>query len=303
MKILVTGATGFVGINVVKRLSRKYSVSVFVRRMELAKKYLDNVEIYEGNVLDYNSLERALGKGFDLVIHIAGLISAHNIKKLYDVNRLGCRNVAFASSLAGVKDFIYISSLAARGPDGYGHPISHYGNSKRLGELEIISINCFRSIKIVRPPIIFGPYDKGLLPLFRLAKIGILPGLDRVYSFLYIDDLAKIIERLIQYKKGSYSFFYASSFTLHLESFERLLLKAAGKKGVIFPLPLEVIKIAAFFSRRKSPLTKDKVREILPRAWTCDNKSIKEKLSFEPETDPFDSVKKTYEWYVDNGWI
>ena len=305
MRILVTGATGFVGVNTVKRLSEKHEVYVFVRNLDAAKEYFGNsVHTMQGDVTDNESLENAFKYvKYDAVLHIAGVINAHNLKKLYNVNKLGSKNVAEVSAKYKIKNFIYVSSLSARGPDGFNRPVSHYGNSKRLGELEILSTYCFENVKILRPPIIFGPYDNGTLPLFKLSKYGIAPVIDRTYSFLFIDDLVEILKRLVEFKTKSPKVFYASSFTIHFNDLAGCLLKTSGKGMIKATPPMGLIKIAAKFSSKRSPFTEDKVREILPKAWTCDNDTIKTYLDFEPQWDMCSSVEKSFEWYEENGWI
>ncbi len=304
MRVLVTGATGFVGINTVKKLLGKHEVYVFVRNVEAAKAHFDEkVSVVCGDVLDTESLKSALNKNLDAVIHIAGVISAHNLDKLYRVNRYGTRNVAKTAYEAGVKNFIYVSSLSARGPDGFNRPISHYGNSKRLGELEVLNTYGFNKVKIFRPPIIFGPYDKGTLPLFRLARHGILPSIDRIYSFLFIEDLVEIIVRLLEIKTNATKVFYASSFTANFKDLAECLLETSGKKILKIAPPLGLIKLAAKFSSKRSPFTQDKVREIAPKSWTCNNNTVKMYMDFEKRLKMCESIRKTYLWYMNNGWI
>jgi len=304
MRVLVTGATGFVGINVVKRLLEEHDVYVFVRNVEAAKRYFgEGVNAAYGDVLDVESLKRAFNKEFDAVVHIAGVISAHDLDKLYNVNRYGSRNVAKASYNSGVKNFIYVSSLAARGPDGFKSPVSHYGNSKRLGELEILNIYGFENVKIIRPPIIFGPYDKGTLPLFKLAKYGIVPVVDRTYSFLFVEDLVEVLIRLLELKFKDTKVFYASSFTVNFKNFAECLLKVSNKKVLKINPPMGLIKFLSKFSSKRSPFTEDKVREILPKSWTCENDSVKMCLGFEKWSEMCSSIGKTFLWYEENGWI
>ena len=304
MKVLITGATGFVGINTVKKLSRVHDVSVFVRNRKLAEGYFqDTVKIKLGDVRDIESLKRAFNDKFDAVLHIAGVISAHNLEKLYQVNRFGCKNVAQVAKERGVCNFVYVSSLAARGPDGVWHPISHYGNSKRLGELEIINSFGDKNLKIIRPPIIFGPHDRGTFPLFKLASLGVYPIIDRVYSFLYVEKLSEILKGLLEYRTEKLEFFYASSFTVAFTELAACLKRVSGKKGFKLKLPLSLIKLAAHFSTKSSPFTKDKVREIEPEAWSCDSKTVESSLNIEPSVDMCEAIKETFDWYRTNGWL
>ncbi len=304
MKVLVTGATGFVGINTVRELSEFYDVTVFVRNRGLAENYFkDSVEIKLGDVRDIESLKRAFTCKFDAVLHIAGVISAHNLEKLYQVNRYGSRNVAWVAKENGVENFVYVSSLAARGPDGINHPVSHYGNSKRLGELEVINYFGDKNLKIMRPPIIFGPYDRGTFPLFKLASRGVYPTIERVYSFLYVKRLAVILKKLLEFETPKLCLFYASSFTVSFPKLMECLREVSKKRGFTVKLPTTLIKIAAQFSMGNSPFTKDKVREIVPKAWSCDSETVKKTLKVDPSVDMCETISETYDWYRTNGWL
>lgn len=304
MKVFVTGATGFVGINTVRELSRLHDVVVFVRNREAAESYFkDRVEIKLGDVRDVESLRKALSDRFDAVLHIAGVISAHNLDRLYQVNRYGSRNVAQVAKESGVENFVYVSSLAARGPDGIGRPISHYGNSKRLGELEILNYFGDKNLKIIRPPIIFGPHDRGTFPLFKLASLGVYPVIDRVYSFLYVKKLAVILKKLLEFEVSKLELFYASSFTVAFEELMVCLREVSKKRGFTVKLPMSLIKIAAQLSTGNTPFTKDKVREIEPKAWSCNSETVKKTLKVEPSLDMCEAIKEAFEWYKTNGWL
>jgi len=304
VKVLVTGATGFVGINAVRELSKFHEITVFVRDGKTAESYFKgSVKIKLGDVRDIDSLKEAFRDKFDAVLHIAGVISAHDLNKLYQVNRYGSRNIARVAKESGVRTFVFVSSLAARGPDGVDHPISHYGNSKRLGELEILNYFGDKNLKIIRPPIIFGPYDRGTFPLFKLANRGLYPTIDRLYSFLYVERLAIILKELLELKTPKLGLFYASSFTVAFKEFIECLREVSKKKGFTVKLPMSLIKIAAQFSPGSSPFTKDKVREIEPKAWSCDSKSVRGILKVDPSADMCETVRETYEWYKANGWL
>jgi nucleoside-diphosphate-sugar epimerase len=103
-----------------------------------------------------------LTKSADVVIHIAGVIGALSRGDYFVANEQGARAIAEAAVRNGVKRFVHISSLAAREPQ-----LSFYGASKNAGETEVQNFKTKMSVVILRPPAVYGPGDKGTLPLLR----------------------------------------------------------------------------------------------------------------------------------------
>ncbi|WP_022670209.1 NAD-dependent epimerase/dehydratase family protein [Hippea alviniae] len=302
MKILLTGATGFVGINAVNYLKKKHEVVAFLRDKSKAKVLNGDVEITIGDIVDKESIDRAI-KGVDAVVHIGGLINASNLEKLYLTNRIGSRNIAQACIENGINNIVYISSLAARGPDGFQNPVSHYGCSKRLGELEFIH-RCYNgNLKIIRPPIIYGPYDKGCFELFRMAKRGILPKLNRRYSFVFIDDFVKAIEKLLNLETSRPEIFYISGSKAKTDRINRALFNAVSKSGIEIPIPDAFIGVFSLLKFESKVFSKDKIREIRPKAWTCNNDKLFERTKFKPSVEIEEGFKITARWYKEHGWL
>ena len=132
-----------------------------------------------------------LVRGVDTVIHIAGIIGALRREDYFFANEHGTRATAEVASRNGVKRFVHISSLAAREPE-----LSTYGASKRAGEIVLENFNSKMSIVILRPPAVYGPGDRGTLPLLRslTQSFAVIPGTSTSrFSLIYVDDLARII--------------------------------------------------------------------------------------------------------------
>ena len=190
LKIALTGATGFVGRAVVSALMAKNNqVSALVRDQSRANLAAD-VRLVPGDLQNGAALDD-LAKGADVVIHIAGVIGAHSRKDYFAANEQGALAVAEAATRNGVKRFIHISSLAARETQ-----LSVYGASKSAGETALERFSPKMSVVILRPPAVYGPGDKGTLPLLRslTQSLAVIPGTSEArFSLIYVDDLARII--------------------------------------------------------------------------------------------------------------
>ncbi len=309
MSILITGATGFVGINATKELSKKYNVSVLVRDVTKAKHLFGNsVNIVEGNILDYRSVEQAM-KNIRTVLHIAGLIKSHNKNNLYSINRVGSGNIALAAKNMGIQNVIYISSLAARGPDDKNSPVSHYGYSKLHGEYEFIRYLYNADLKILRPPIIYGPFEREFFRLFKMAKSGILPVLNnKLFSFLYVEDLVYAIEKLIDLKTNRPRIYHISDGEKHSwsEAADCIFKTINKKNGLKINLPLSsahIIAYATYLLKDRAPFTIDKINEMKVSGWTCGYENLKKDINFTPRYSIEEGFEKTFRWYKDNGWI
>ena len=144
MNILVTGATGFIGGAVVKRLSKKnVNVTVLVRDLE-ENNLPDSVKYKVGDLRDYKSIKKAL-MGIDVVINCAGALPYHKLKdsEYYDINKTGTENIVNSCMLNNVKRFIHISTVGI-----YNKKRDAYANSKLEGE-RIIQSSALNKISVI----------------------------------------------------------------------------------------------------------------------------------------------------------
>ena len=162
--ILVTGATGFVGRNVVKALrTRNKEVRCLVhtpQRAAVISPY--RVELAYGNILDLPSLQNAM-KGVDTVVHLVATIREKGNANFDQVNRLGTEMVAQAAVEAGAKHIVHMSAIGAQ-----EDPTYPYLYSKWQGEQAVIKSGL--SYTILRPSIQFGPGDEFINTLAGVAK-------------------------------------------------------------------------------------------------------------------------------------
>lgn len=190
LKIALTGATGFVGRAVVSAfMAKSCQVSALVR--DPARAGLNsNVRQVQGDLQNTAALDDLI-RNADAVIHIAGVIGALRRDDFFAANEQGSLAVADAAARHGVKRLVHISSLAAREPE-----LSMYGASKRAGEVAVEKFKTRMSVLVLRPPAVYGPGDRGTLPLLRslTQSFAVIPGTSASrFSLIYVDDLARII--------------------------------------------------------------------------------------------------------------
>lgn len=200
MRVAVTGATGFVGSHVIRRLTANgHQVRILARRMPIAALTPDRpLEVVLGDLEDQAALHRLVG-GVDAVIHVAGIIKARHTAEFHKVNVEGTRHVTAALAEASPDlRVIHVSSLAAREPG-----LSPYCASKRGGEDAIGTLPNPARLTVIRPPAVYGPGDTEIFPMFKAASFGFCaypaPRQSRV-SLIHGADLAAGIVAAVEAK-------------------------------------------------------------------------------------------------------
>jgi len=324
VKVLVTGATGFVGSHLVELLcERGHAVRCLARNPAKLEELLPGLELtlVHGALDDHAALRRAVS-GVDAVVHVAGLTAARRRRDFYDVNAEGTRAlVEAASSGAKLTHFIHVSSLAAAGPSTRGTPtvvgaesgpVSQYGASKLLGE-EIVRGSSL-PWTIVRPPAVYGPRDRAFLPLFRLLGRGwnVAFGDGRQeLSMVYAPDLVQALADCLDHPATGAVYHAAHPAVC---TARELALGMRTALGVHSPRTLTIPGFlvrplltlsggAARLMRQATMLSRDKSGEILAEAWTCSSASIERDLGWRANTDLASGLTQTVEWYRAEGWL
>lgn len=193
--VAITGATGFAGRHAVPELARRgYRLRALVRRPEAAE-LPAGVEVIKGDVNDRAAVKALLG-GADAVVHLAGALAALDREGYFRVNEGGTEVLAGEAQAAGTGRFVHVSSLAAREPN-----LSAYGASKRAGEEVVTRHAGGLNAIIIRPPAVYGPGDRGTLPLIRALTqpVAAIPGRpDARFSLIHARDLARIVADSIE---------------------------------------------------------------------------------------------------------
>lgn len=324
MKVLVTGATGFVGGHLVKRLINDgHSVRALVRKGRDIKGFDGRVEIVYGDITDPHSLDDAT-RNVDMVYHSAALVREAGVPDslFYEVNVKGTENLLEASLRNGVKQFIHISTCGVHGDvqdppateDTPFNPEDIYQKTKI--ESERLAMD-FRKkglhVVIIRPAGIYGPGDTRLLKLFKLIKERkfLMVGDGRtLFHLVYIDDLidALILAGQVPDAEGE-AFLIAGERYLSLNELTRLIADFFGvlQRKVHLPvLPVRLLAIAMEFIfkplRIEPPLFRRRV-DFFTKNRAFDISKAKRILGYRPKVDIEEGVRLTVDWYKREGLL
>ncbi|SHE60247.1 NAD-dependent epimerase/dehydratase family protein [Pedobacter caeni] len=326
-KVLITGATGFVGYHLInKALAAGLEVYAAVRP-DTDKEHLKDFDIHYVH-LDYSSVESlktALEeKQYHYIIHAAGITKAKTKEAYNKVNADYSRNLAMAASTAAIDlhKFIFVSSLAALGPlsdlsaeiqdHTPGHPVTNYGASKLLAEQYLAEIKGLPLITI-RPTAVYGPREKDLFILFNSINKGLEPHIGsfkQKLSFVYVTDLAGIIVKALFSELVAKQYNVSDGNIYDRYALANGVKKALNKKTLKFHLPVPVVGALAalmdiFYakSRNTPALNKEKMAELTAINWACNIGHVKADLGYEPEFDLEKGLNETVSWYKSNNWL
>lgn len=324
-RALITGATGFVGSHVAEQmLQADFQVRLLVRdpsRIRWLKSA--QFEICVGDITDSDSVRSAV-HSVDCVIHCAGLTKAVRESDYHAANGEATATIARASESAGVRRFVYCSSLAACGPSKEGRalteldppqPITAYGRSKLAGEIAVREELSAAEWIIIRPPAVMGPRDEQFVPLFKMMHSWHLytqAGFrSRQYSLIGVEDLAQFIVTASTTMVGVRETYFATMpEPVAWCEVARAFHANTGRKCTRVIVPEMIARaigclgeIQMKVSGKPVLLGADKVREIVADGWTCSDEKMFRTWGIRCKDDLETVVDKTYRFYVDNKWI
>jgi dihydroflavonol-4-reductase len=301
-RVAVTGASGFIGRHLVEHLAARGTTVVGVRR-----------PFEPGSLLE-------MLRGADAVVHLAGVVSALKERDYISANVDGTRAVADAARSLGLP-LINISSLAAAGPappraprseDDPPAPINAYGRSKLEGERAIARLDGLRWTTL-RPGVVYGPRDRALLPLFRVAAAGIMPLVgrtDAAYSFIHVHDLVRAIAAAIDHPAVGDTIFAGHPHPVTTREILEGVRAAAGARAAIIPIPMALTHAAAFagdlagmLRGRPAVINSRRYAELASAGFVCRVDRLRDRLGVVAEIGLTEGLAGAYAWYRNEGWL
>ncbi len=326
-RILITGASGFIGRNLVEEaIKRNFRTYAGVRKTS-DRGAVKNpfVVFYEMDLSNKNLLNERFkelkenDQSFDYIIHGAGLTKTCKKSDFDVVNHQYTRNLveALVETDSIPKKFIFISSLAAVGPgDEKNHvslnsntipkPKSEYGKSKLKAERYLESVKHFPYL-ILRPTGVYGPGEKDYYQVYKSIKMGLefyIGSREQHLSFIHVSDLCRLIFDALKSNITGKSYFASDLEDYTVEEFNYLIKTELNKKTINMVFPKTIIKALAFITEKaacafgKVPtLNTEKYHEISSKNWLCDSLNLVEDFDFTPEYNLEKGIKQTLDWY------
>lgn len=301
-RIAITGATGFIGRRLALDLHRSgHRVRALVRNPRRAAGLLDrDVELVAGDLASPSALARLVA-GCDAVIHCAGTVRGRGYGDFAPANVAGVEQVLAALRAQPETRLLALSSLAAREPD-----LSPYAASKRAGEQVLLAHGEQIPWTILRPPAVYGPGDRELLPLFRLMALGLapVPGrlCDRV-SLLYVEDLIAAVVTWVRAAappKGIFTLGDPSEAGYSWAEIIAVASQVCGRRVRPLPVPRMALDVAARVNWWSAAalgyapmLTPAKVRELRHPDWVCSWRELAAALDWQPRVALAEGLRRT----------
>lgn len=323
-RVLVTGATGFIGSHLVDELLWKdYQVAALVRETsDLRWLRGKRVELIYGDLLGKGELPSL--KGYSYIFHLGGATKAVRRRDFFHINHEGTERLLEAARRSkGVKRFVYLSSQAAAGPSTPERPkteqdppcpVSPYGISKLKGEEAVLSCRDRFPVTILRPCAVYGPRDAYMFEIFKRISKGVIPllGKEPMYlSFCYVEDLVHALLLSIQRDHPSGEvFFIADGERYTWDQFADVVASVLKVKLRKVHIPLWAAWFYATLSDgwglargRPAAFHRSKCAEASHHHWVCDITKAKKVLGFRPRFRLEAGLKVTVAWYKNKGWL
>ena len=309
MNILVTGGTGFLGSSLVGQLS-PHCVSVLGRRQ-----LESNESVYHFGVIDNKSSYAKALVNIEVLIHCAARVhvmndnSSNPLEAFREVNTHGTLNLAKQAADAGVKRFIFISSIKVNGESTeLGLPFKSsdvfipkdpYGRSKYEAEIGLrkLSDETGMEIVIIRPPLVYGPGVKAnFAALMNLSSMGLpLPfgGItNNLRSMVFIENLVDLIVTCVEHPNAANKVFLVSDDEdLSTAGMLKLLSKSFGKSSFMIPIPVSWFKLLGKVTGKSA------VIERLCGSLQVDITDTKNSLNWKPPISIIDGFLKTVQHF------
>jgi nucleoside-diphosphate-sugar epimerase len=326
-KVLITGASGFVGFHLIEAaLAKDLEVYAAIRKSSDIKHLsTHNVHYTYPDFTSVESLEKELKEQqYDFIIHAAGTTKAKTQDEYNKINAAYTINLAKAAANASkhLKKMVFISSLAAIGPlkqtdkliteNNFPKPVTSYGKSKLLAEEELKNIKL--PLIVLRPTAVYGSRDKDIFIILKTFNSGFEPYIGKTaqqLSFVYVKDLAAATVNALftpETANGTYNITDGHCYDRY--EMANITKSVLNKRTFKFHLPLPVVRGLALVLEKtygmfdKTPvLNIEKLHELTALNWCCNIEKAKNNLDFKPVYNLQQGLKEALEWYKINNWL
>jgi len=326
MKVLVTGGTGFIGSRLVEQLRQRGDEVLCIAKDRLNSVFVESLgaRVMLGDLNNGISWGDVLPK-IDVIFHVAGVTRARSSQEYYEGNHLATKRFLeqCEANCPRLQRFVYISSLAAIGPsldcqpvseDSPYHPVSHYGKSKMMGELEVLKMQDRFPITIIRPSAVYGPRERDMFEYMRLIMRGIQPLIgfrEKLMNLIHSDDLVDgILLASRNHQAVGQAYFLGSEQAYTTSDIGNAIARAVHRNPIRVRLPHALVytvgaiaEVVGKLTRKQIFFNLQKANEAIQPAWICSVEKARTQLGFQQRVTLEDGMLQTYRWYRKNGWL
>ena len=331
MKILITGASGFIGSFIVEEALRRGFETWAAIRKSSSREWLkdERINFIELNLSSKAQLvEQLKGKAFDYVVHAAGVTKCLNKADFRRINTEGTKNLVDALIETGMplKRLVFVSSLSVFGAireqqpyeeireSDVPQPNTEYGRSKLAAEQYLDSLGSHIPYIILRPTGVYGPKEKDYYIMAKSIKqhsdfaVGYR---QQDITFVYVEDVVQAIFLALEKGENGRKYFLSDGQVYQSATFSKLIHEALGRPWWIrLTVPEWVLRIVTFcgeytgrMTGKVTALNNDKYNILRQRNWRCDIEPARKELGYQPKVMLDEGVKRTIKWYQEHGWL
>ena len=323
-KVLVTGASGFIGGRLRELLSSHGAEVVALVRP-------GSPPARAGRAVQVDYRDRAGLRAViererpDYVFHVAGATKGVSLDDFRRGNVMPTENLigAVAEAHPGVRRFLHVSSLTAYGPSNAGppltetsprRPVEHYGQSKLEAERVVEAMGDRLAWTIVRPPTVYGPGEVDLFTLFQSVSRGVslfFGNRDKRTSAVYVDDLIDGMVTAVQSEQTrGKGYFLCDGVGYTWGEIQAKIVQARGRRTFDVNLPRFLVPAAGLAGELvtavdKKPRLFNRQKAIMDaqEAWLCSHAAAARDFGYQPRVALAEGIARAYRWYRDNGWL